>query len=125
MWIAEYLLLMITKSEFDVAVVQATMDVSSVLPKTMAYKTYIQNTIIEIVTPKQLNDIRNGHINQIMIDRLCALAKNEWLISADAKSLYCAAMAVATIVREYDWGNQYLVGNGLWELAQRIQNILV
>lgn len=31
-----------------------------------------------------------------MIDKLCCIAKNEWRISGDSKSLYCAAMAVAT-----------------------------
>ena len=30
-------------------------------------------------------------------------------------------MAVATIIKEYDWGIQYLFGDGLWDIANRIQ----
>ena len=113
---------MITKQEFDLAVKQVLADLSSVLPKMITYKSYIQHEILNQATQKELDDVRNSRLNQGMIDKLCYIAKNEWLLSGDAKSLYCAAMAVATIIKEYDWGTQYLVGNGLWEIAQRIQN---
>jgi len=31
-------------------------------------------------------------------------------------------MAVGTIIKEYDWGTAYLIGNGLWNMASKIQN---
>ena len=87
---------MITKQEFELAASQIKGNLMAVLPQMISY--------------------------QSMIGKLCRLARNEWQLSGDAQSLYCATMAVATIVKEYDWGTQYLVGNGLWEMALRIQN---
>lgn len=113
---------MIIKQEFDLAAKQVLADLSSVLPKMISYKSYIQREILNRATRKELEDIRDSRINQAMIDELCQIAKNEWLHSGDEKSLYCAAMAVATIVKEYNWGTQYLVGSGLYEMATRIQN---
>lgn len=113
---------MITKQEFDLAAKQVLADLSSVLPKMISYKSYIQREILNQATQRELEDVRDSHINQNLIEKLCCIAKNEWLLSGDAKSLYCAAMAVATIVKEYDWGTQYLVGNGLYEMATRIQS---
>ena len=40
----------------------------------------------------------------------------------DTQSAYCAAMAVGTIIKEYEWGTQYLTPDGLYELATRIYN---
>ena len=113
---------MITKQEFDLAAKSVATNMATILPKMISYKSYIQNAVLNVATRQELEDVRDSRINQEMIDKLCKLAKSEWLLSADSQSLYCAAMAVATIVKEYDWGTQYLVGNGLWEMAQRIQN---
>ena len=113
---------MITKQEFDLAAKSVASNFSSVLPKMISYKSYIQKAVIDISSRQELEDVRYSRINQGMIDKLCKLAKNEWLLSGDAQSLYCAAMSVATIVKEYGWGTQYLVGDGLYEIAKRIQN---
>ena len=112
---------MITKQEFDFVAKSAISNFVEVFPKMRCYKSYIQNAV-DITTCQELEDILACRINQDVIDKLCKLAKNEWLLSKDAQSLYCVAMAVATIIKEYDWGTQYLVGDGLWQLAQRIQN---
>lgn len=113
---------MISKQEFDLVSKSAASNLMAFLPKMINYKSYIQKTVLDIASRQELQDVRDSHINQGMIDKLCKLAKNEWLLSGDAQSLYCAAMSVATIVKEYDWGTQYLVGDGLYEMAQRIQN---
>lgn len=112
----------ISKQEFDVAAKSVVSHISAVLPKMIGYKNYIQRSVLNIASPQELADVRDSRINQRMIDKLCKLAKNEWMSNSDAQSLYCAAMAVATIVKEYEWGTQYLIGDGLWEMAQRIQN---
>lgn len=113
---------MVTKQEFDLASKSAPSNLMAFLPKMISYKSYIQKAVLDIASRQELQDVCDSRINQGMIDKLCKLAKNEWLLSGDAQSLYCAAMSVATIVKEYDWGTQYLVGNGLFEMAQRIQN---
>lgn len=113
---------MITKQEFDIATKSARANLALVLPKMVSYKNYIQKAVLDIATPQELADVRDCRINHVMIDKLCQLAHQEWVQSPDATSLYCAAMAVATIVKEYEWGTQYLISNGLWEMAQQIQN---
>lgn len=113
---------MITKQEFDLAAKQVLSDFSSALPKMISYKSYIQREILNHATQRELEDVRDSRINQGMLNKLCRLAKREWQLSGDVISLYCVAMAVATIIKEYDWGTQYLVGNGLYEMANRIQN---
>ena len=113
---------MITKQEFDIATKSARANLALVLPKMISYKSYVQRAILNVATQKELADVRDGRINQVLIDKLCHIAHQEWMLSQDATSLYCVAIAVATIVKEYDWGTQYLIGNGLWEIAQRIQN---
>ena len=114
--------MMITKQEFDVAAKSVTANFSSVLSKMISYKSYIQKAILDVASRQELEDVRDSRINQTLIDKLCKFAKNEWQLSGNAQSLYCAAIAVATIVKEYDWGTHYLVGDGIWEMAQRIQN---
>ena len=113
---------MITKQDFDFAASNVRANLGSVLPKMISYKSYVQRAILNVATQKELADVRDGRINQVLIDKLCHIAHQEWVLSQDATSLYCIAIAVATIVKEYDWGTQYRIGNGLWEIAQRIQN---
>lgn len=113
---------MITKQEFDYAAKKVASNTSAYLPKMISYKSYVQRAVLNIATPKKLADVRDGHINQNLIDKLCMIAKREWLLSRDADSLYCIVIAVGTIVKEYDWGTIYVSGNGPWELSQRIQN---
>lgn len=112
---------MITNRDFALATVWVANNFSTALPVMVTYKNRVQTGIIDLATPGELDDVRHGRINQAMIDKLCRLAKDEWATSADATALYCAAMAVATIVKEYGWGLHYLMGNGLWEMANRIQ----
>ena len=111
---------MVTKQEFDLASKSATSNLMAFLPKMISYKSYIQKAVLDIASRQELQDVHDSRINQGMIDKLCKLAKNVWLLSGDAQSLYCAAMSVATIVKEYGWGTQYLVGDGLYEIAKRI-----
>ncbi len=112
---------MVTKQDFNTAVKKIATNLASALPMIIGYKNYIQRAVIDIASRKELEDVRDCKINQGMIDKLCRLAKGEWEKSGDAQSLYCAAMAVATIVKEYDWGSRYLIGDGLLEIADRIQ----
>lgn len=113
---------MIQKHEFELAAKEVGANFSAVFPKMVAYKSNIQREVLDIASRQELEDVRDCRINQSMIDKLARLAKRHWAVTPDATSLYCAAMAVATIVKEYDWGTSYLVGDGLWQMANRIQN---
>lgn len=113
---------MITQNEFELVAKSVAYNPSAMLPKMVGYKSSIQREVLDIASPDELKDVMDCRINQGMIDKLCRLAKRKWLVTKDSGSLYCAAMAVATIIKEYGWGTVYLVGEGFWEVAQRIQN---
>ncbi|MDL2244258.1 hypothetical protein LJC54_01965 [Parabacteroides sp. OttesenSCG-928-J18] len=113
---------MITKQEFELATKEIFSNFSAALPKMTSYKSYVQLAILDIATQQEMEDVRDCHINQSMINKLARLAKGKWMLIGDAQSLFCAAMAVATIVKEYDWGTYYLKDNGLFEMANLIQN---
>lgn len=112
--------MMITKQEFNMAAKQVRNNLSSSLPKMIEYKTFIQRTVLDVTTQQELEDVRACRINQGMIDKLAQIAAKEWRPSGSIFDLYCAAMAVATIIKEYDWGIQYLTTDGLYEMAERI-----
>ena len=113
---------MITKQEFDSVAKDAISNFDVVFPKMVSYKNNIQREILNLATREELEDVRDSRINYGMVNKLACLAKVEWQICGDAQSLYSAAMAVATIIKEYDWGTAYLTGDGLWNMALKIQN---
>ena len=113
---------MVTKHQFDLAANQVRNNLAVMLPKMIGYKSVIQKKVLDMASAAELQDVHDCRINQGLVDKLVILAKKEWLTSPDAQSLYSAAIAVGTIVKEYDWGVLYLIGDGLWEIANRIQN---
>lgn len=114
---------MVTKEQFDSAAREVRSNPMALISVMIDYKSDIQRAVIPKLTTSELADIRDSRINEAVIDKLCQLAEQKWHNSAgDAITLYCAAMAVATIVKEYEWGMHYLVGDGLWNMAQRIVN---
>ena len=114
---------MITKQDFEKVAYGATTPLlfSTYGPKMIAYKNYIQNAILDIASFDEMLDVKDSKPNQGLIEKLVKLANREWLLLSDVHSLYCVAMAVATIVDEYGWGSYYLTEDGLWQLADMIQ----
>jgi predicted XRE-type DNA-binding protein len=113
---------MITKQEFNQAAEQVRKSLVIAMPKMITYKSYVQRAVLNEVTQQELEDVRDCRINQGMIDKLTRIAASQWRTERSAFNLYCAAMAVATIVKEYDWGIQYLTSDGLYQMAERIYN---
>lgn len=113
---------MITKQEFTQASEQVRMNLATAMPKMIAYKSYVQLAVLDKASQQELEDVRDCRINQGMIDKLARIAASQWRTERSAFNLYCAAMAVATIVKEYDWGIQYLTSDGLYQMAERIYN---
>ncbi len=112
---------MINKTEFIQFIRQPKDTLLPLLPVMIEYKTFIQYNVLDIASQQEINDIRDCRINQTTIDKLTMLAHSRWQNSG-METLYCAAMAVATIIKEYDWGTYYLSESGLYELATRIEN---
>ena len=113
---------MITRQEFDRGAFAVSSNLMSALPKMINYKQYVQVNVLNLATQKELEDVRDCRINQGMIDKLVKLCKMAMGGAIDSQSLYCAALAVGTIIKEYEWGQQYLTPDGLYEIATRIYN---
>lgn len=113
---------MITRQDFERGANAVQNNVMAALPKMINYKKYVQEKVVSIATRKELEDVRDCVINQGMIDKLVKLCKTAMCGAYDTQSAYCAAMAVGTIIKEYEWGTQYLTPDGLFELATRIYN---
>ena len=113
---------MITKKEFENVAESMRQNVLLALPKMIEYKQSIQTKVLDIATQEELLYVVACQINQRLIDKLVHLAHNELINEGDAASLYCVAMAVGTIIKEFDWGTYYISPDGLYELATRIQN---
>lgn len=112
---------MITRQEFENGALAVRKNVMAALPKMINYKKYVQEKVVGLATRKELEDVRDCIINQGMIDKLVRLAKQAMLTSRDAQSFYCAAMAVGTIIKEYEWGTYYITMDGMYELVTRIE----
>ena len=113
---------MVNKIEFDNAAAIVRQDLMAYLPKMIAYKSNIQQTVLLVATPDEIEDVRCLTLNHSLVNKLAKLANGVWQATPDATSLYCAAMAVGTIIKEYEWGTQFLTPDGLFQMSQLIQN---
>lgn len=85
------------------------------------YKSCIQFEIIRMTTQQELNDIKNCRLNHSLIDKLAILGKKHYYASdKNDTTLYCICMAIGTIIKEYDWGIEYISKSGMCTLAQKI-----
>ncbi|WP_278707341.1 hypothetical protein [Bacteroides intestinalis] len=112
---------MVTQSDFSNVAESIRGNLSSALPKMIEYKTYLQRNVLDVATCNELDDVKNGIVNGSLMTKLIILAKSRWQSGATV-DLYCLAMSVATIIKEYDWGTEYLSDKGLFSLAMQIQN---
>ena len=113
---------MIRKKEFEEIENQILSDPTKTLPKMIRYKSQIQKEVLATTSQQELYDVYACRINEGLIHKLIKLASQKYKITPDSISLYCAAMAVGTIIKEYEWGTQFTSNDGLFELATRISN---
>ena len=113
---------MINQKEFEEIGSLILSDPTKALPKMIKYKSQIQKEVLAITSQQELHDVYANRINEGLIRKLITLVSQKYKITPDCISLYCAAMAVGTIIKEYEWGNQYLTNEGLYNLATRIYN---
>ena len=115
---------MVTKEQFLIAASNVSKNILNWLPIMKRQKTDIQTKVLDIATQEEMYDVRDCRINQRMIDKLCYLAHQHLTTDKSAENYYCLALSVGTIIKEYDWGTQYLQNDSLYDLALRIDNHL-
>ena len=92
----------------------------SLVVKMIPYKTSIQNEIIPQLTQQELLDIKHSIKNYYVINKLAKIAARHYKETPNNEALFCLSMTLATIIKEYEWGTEYLTPNGLCTLAQII-----
>ena len=97
-----------------------TTPVQQVLMESINLKKIIQVRVIPLVTFEEKMDIRDGRINENVVDKLCLVGALQLESRSSMASLYACTLAIATIIKEYEWGTEYLTTDGLYELATRI-----
>ena len=92
----------------------------SLVVKMIPYKTSIQNEIIPQLTQQELLDIKHSIKNHYVINKLAKIAARHYKETPNNEALFCLSMTLATIIKEYEWGTEYLTPNGLCTLAKII-----
>lgn len=85
-----------------------------------AFKTEIQNEIFSIISQEEKSDIKYSRYNENVVGKLVKLGAEKFAAYNSVEALFCAAMSVGTIIKEYEWGIQFVTGNGCYEMARRI-----
>lgn len=114
---------MITKQEFEKAGHEVMQNITLVFPKMINYKKSIQTAILDRLTSSEMYDIRDSKLNEGVIAKLAILGTEHFKLIPNVQTLYCVSMAVGTIIKECGWGTTYVTFPGLYELANKIQNI--
>lgn len=110
----------LNKEQFEIAANKIRNNLMSYLPKMISFKKRIQVEVLDITTHKELENIRDSIYTQSLVNKLVNLAARMCGDKTDYTSLYCASMAVGTIIKEYEWGSKWITPNGLFELANQI-----
>lgn len=113
---------MITKQEFEKASQEVMQNITLSFPKMINYKKSIQTAILDQLSPSEIYDIRDGIMNEGVITKLANLGSEHFKLMPNAQTLYCIALAVCTIIKEYEWGTYYVTIPDLYDLANKIQN---
>ncbi len=87
-----------------------------------AFKTEIQNEIISQITQEEKSDIKYSRYNENVVEKLVKLGAEKFAAYNSVEALFCAAMSVGTIIKEYEWGIQFVIGDGCYQMARRIYN---
>lgn len=83
-------------------------------------KVIIQTQITDRLSQKELCDIALSKKNDDVIEKLIAIGKVLYIQNPSDEKAYMIAVAIATIIKEYEWGSYYLSGDGLYELVNKI-----
>lgn len=87
-----------------------------------AFKTEIQYDVFSLISEDEKLDIKYSRYNENVVEKLVKLGAEKFSAYNSVEALFCAAMSVGTIIKEYEWGIQFVVGDGCYQMARRIYN---
>ena len=93
----------------------------SLLPDMIRYKAYLQKAVLSMLSHDELMNIRNSIYDDNITQKLISLAVEEYRKNRTEKTLYALAMSIGTILKEYEWGIEHVLSDGLCKIANRIE----
>lgn len=90
------------------------------LMKMIPLKSAIQKDVLPLLTSQEEVDIACSRKNEQVINKLAKLASFHYRQSPNNETMFCLCMSVGTIIKEYEWGLEYIKPDGMFELAQKI-----
>ena len=108
------------KKEVFIPIARSLSPNSPLLPTAISYKSSIQRDVMSQLSREEMMDIALSRKNENVIKKLIHLGYLKYSAHRTTENLYCASIAVATIIKEYDFGMEYLEGDGLYVLARRV-----
>ncbi len=110
-----------SESSFEAASEKVSRNLMAYLPEMVKYKETIQRLIAISATEQEKADIKNDAFNPVIFYKLIELTNVFPTVCDKYESLYCVAMAVGTIMKEYGWGLKYVTPEGLLYIAKQIK----
>lgn len=92
----------------------------SLLMKMIPMKSSIQRDVLPLLTRQEEMDIVASRKNEQVINKLAQLAADHYRQSPNNATMYCLCMSVGTIIKEFEWGTEYIKPEGMYKLAQKI-----
>ena len=93
----------------------------SLLPDMIRHKSYLQKAVLSALSTKELLNIKNSIYDDGVTQKLIDLAAEEYRKNKTEKTLYALAMSIGTILKEYEWGIEHVLSDGLCKIANRIE----
>lgn len=110
---------MITKDYFQQIGKEILHNISD-LTELMNIKSVIQDEISDKLTPQEVQDLILCKKNMNTINKLIVIGKQHYKRNPTDKRGYMISLSIGTIIKEYDWGTEYLSVDGLFNLAKQI-----
>lgn len=109
---------MITKN--DLINVRNTSGLA-LLPLMIRHKKNLQGAIFRLLDIVEIVAIQGYEYNDAIVEKLVILASDLYREEESDENLYALSMSVGTIIKEYEWGANYVQMDGLYGIAQRIE----
>lgn len=115
---------MLNSSNYLSVQANVTEDMDKYLPIMAKFKSTIQRVIIPMLSANELQDIRDCRLNMDVVDKLVYIGNVQYMhAERNDETLYCLCMAIGTIIKEYDWGIEYIQQEGMCEIAAKITSL--
>lgn len=92
------------------------------LPLMSQQKNYLQHEIISVLNHDEFLSIRDSIYNENVLRKLVLLAKPLYEQDQSIINLYSLSMVIGCMLKDYEWGIQYIQPDGIYFIAEKIES---